>query len=352
MINNTYALIMAGGVGSRFWPVSTTEKPKQFLDFLGTGSTLLQQTFSRVIQITEPEKVFVATNAQYLDLVKSQLPQLPEENILLEPARRNTAACIANAVYRIVTINPDAQVLVAPSDHLILNEKVFLDQVKEALAFNEENQGLLTFGIKPSRAETGFGYLLPVEGAAEEKIVSLKQFVEKPNLPEAQRYLSEGKMFWNAGIFLFSASTIVKEFSRFLPDIHQFYAEIQHLATNELNSKVAEGYGNLTATSIDYGIMEKSDKVFMVRTPNFGWNDLGTWGGIEQCVTPNLQGNVILSGNVVAQEVCNSIIFMPKGKKALLRGLDNYIVVDSPDALLVYPKKHEQEIKGAVEGNF
>jgi mannose-1-phosphate guanylyltransferase len=352
MTENNFALIMAGGVGSRFWPASTPEKPKQFLDFLGTGSTLIQQTYSRMLKFCKPENIYVATNAAYQSLVMEQLPDIPKLNILAEPARRNTAPCIANAAYQIAAKNPKAKLLVAPSDHLILKEDDFINHVNEALSFLNQNDGLVTFGIKPTRPETGFGYLKPSATALENSIFKLSAFVEKPDLETAKAYLAGGNHFWNAGIFLFSLKTLIEDFAKFLPEIHEFYKKSVALSPESFSSALAEVYPTLPATSIDYGIMEKSERVFMLATENIGWNDLGTWSGIGESLNGNENGNHLISGNIVTEQVNDSVVMVPKGKKALIRGLNNYIVVDSGSALLIYPKINEQEIKKAVETAF
>jgi len=352
-MENKYALIMAGGVGSRFWPASTPEMPKQFLDFLGTGSTLIQLTFKRLIKFCPPENIFVATNTSYFDLVRQQLPEIPVKNILLEPARRNTARCIANAAYKISAVKPNSSLLVAPSDHVILNEDKFLTYVNQAVDFQAKNPSLITFGIEPTRPETGFGYLEFGSTTTENpSIYKLKSFTEKPSLPVAEKYLNNKSHFWNAGIFLFSVDLLVNEFKNHIPEIDNFYRPIAGFNTQDYLAEVNKHYHNLPSISIDYGIMEKAKEVYMLATKNMGWSDLGTWTGVGDNLSGDQNHNHIISGKVILQEVNNSLVMIPEHKKAVIRGLENFIIVDSGNALLIYPKDFEQEIKNVVEEGF
>lgn len=332
--SNNYCVIMAGGIGSRFWPYSRKDKPKQFLDFFGAGHTLLQLTFDRYKRIIPPENIFVITNIQYEGLVKEQLPELNEDRILLEPTRRNTAPCIAWASQKIQSLNPDANIVVAPADHLILKESEFIEAVQKGLEFVASEPQLLTLGIKPNRPETAYGYIQ----IADEKLGEfhkVKTFVEKPQLEFAQVFVESEEFYWNSGIFLWNVKTILDAFDRIMP---------------EISSKVSEGKEGFTSSpniSIDYGIMEKAENVY-VQICDFGWADLGTWGSLHDALPKDLHRNVIIKGQTLLYDCKNSIIALPKGKLAVLQGLEDYLVADTDNVLLVCRKDDESTIRRYV----
>lgn len=343
---------MAGGVGSRFWPLSRTSYPKQFLDILGVGKSLLRQTFERFNEIIPAENTYVVTNANYSSLVKEQLPEIPEENILLEPYRRNTAPCIAYAAYRIKAKDPEAKMVVAPSDHLILKEDVFRKVVEQSLRFVGDNDTLLTIGIKPSRPETGYGYIqVDSEDKIEEEDVTfnkVKTFTEKPDIKLAKVFLDSGEFFWNSGIFFWSVPTILKAFKEFLPEINNsFMAGLQVYGTENEEEFIQETYSSCKNISIDYGIMEKSDKVYVL-TADFGWSDLGTWGSLYEQKDKDKNGNVVIGEKVYLYDSKSSMINAGNRRLAVIEGLEDFIVVDSEDVLLICRKDQEQKIKSFV----
>ena len=325
---------MAGGIGSRFWPYSRKDKPKQFLDFFGTGHTLLQQTFDRYSKIVPKENIFIATNIQYEKLVKEQLPDLNEDQILLEPTRRNTAPCIAWASIHIKQLNPDANIIVAPADHLILKETEFIEAITKGLEFVAQSPQLLTLGIKPSRPETGYGYIQ----IAEEKdgiFYKVKTFIEKPQLEFAQVFIESNEFYWNSGIFLWNVNTILKAFETHIPEICETFKSYE----NDLEA--------LPNISIDYAIMEKAENVY-VQICNFGWADLGTWGALHEASPKDQHKNVIMKGHTLLYECKDNIIAIPKGKLAVLQGLEDYLIADTDNVLLVCRKDDENCIRRYV----
>ena len=325
---------MAGGIGSRFWPYSRKDKPKQFLDFFGTGHTLLQQTFDRYSKIVPKENIFIATNIQYEKLVKEQLPELNEDQILLEPTRRNTAPCIAWASIHIKQLNPNANIIVAPADHLILKEVEFIEAITKGLEFVAQSPQLLTLGIKPSRPETGYGYIQ----IAEEKdgiFYKVKTFIEKPQLEFAQVFVESNEFYWNSGIFLWNVNTILKAFETHIPEICETFKSYE----NDLEA--------LPNISIDYAIMEKAENVY-VQLCNFGWADLGTWGALHEASPKYQHKNVIMKGHTLLYECKYNIIAIPKGKLAVLQGLEDYLIADTDNVLLVCRKDDENSIRRYV----
>ncbi len=325
---------MAGGIGSRFWPYSRKDKPKQFLDFFGTGQTLLQQTFDRYSKIVPKENIFIATNIQYEKLVKEQLPELNEDQILLEPTRRNTAPCIAWASIHIKQLNPNANIIVAPADHLILKEVEFIEAITKGLEFVAQSPQLLTLGIKPSRPETGYGYIQ----IAEEKdgiFYKVKTFIEKPQLEFAQVFVESNEFYWNSGIFLWNVNTILKAFETHIPEICETFKSYE----NDLEA--------LPNISIDYAIMEKAENVY-VQICNFGWADLGTWGALHEASPKDQHKNVIMKGHTLLYECKDNIIAIPKGKLAVLQGLEDYLIADTDNVLLVCRKDDENSIRRYV----
>ncbi len=332
--NNNYCVIMAGGIGSRFWPYSRKSKPKQFLDFFGTGQTLLQQTFNRYHKIVPKEHIFVATNTQYKDLVKEQLPQLEEWQILPEPYRRNTAPCIAWASTHIQKMNPDANIIVAPADHLILKEEEFVEAIAKGLEFVSQSPQLLTLGIKPNRPETGYGYI-QIADEKQGDFYKVKTFIEKPQLEFAEVFVESDEFYWNSGIFLWNVNTILSSFRTHMPDMYE-------KITNDKDD--CESWPNI---SIDYGIMEKAENVY-VQLCNFGWADLGTWGSLHEALPKDQYKNVIINGHTLLYDCKDNIISIPKGKLLVLQGLEDYLVADTDNVLLICRKDDESKIRRYV----
>lgn len=352
MQSKYYAIIMAGGIGSRFWPLSRTKRPKQFLDILGTGKTLLQQTFDRFTELIPAENIYIVSNAEYRDLISEQLPTLPAENILLEPSRRNTAPCIDYANFRILQKDPEASIIVAPSDHLIIKEEAFLEQVRHGLEFVSEKQALLTLGIQPSRPETGYGYIQavqkPVPGYEKIDLKKVKTFTEKPNQEMAQIFFESGEFYWNAGIFFWSLPSIMKAFEKYEPEVHQlFQMGIGIYGTEEEEKFIAETYERCKNISIDYAIMEKAENVYVLAS-DIGWSDLGTWGSLYEQMEADGQGNGVSGKHVFLYNSSGNIINVPDSKLVLLQGMENFIVVESDEVLLICKKEEEQRIKEFV----
>jgi mannose-1-phosphate guanylyltransferase len=336
---------MAGGIGSRFWPASRTAKPKQFLDILGTGQSLLQSTFERFTAICPPENIFILTHADYVELVKKQLPQIAEAQILAEPARKNTAPCIAYAAYKIRGINPQANIIVAPSDHIILNQVEFKRIAELALDFVSENNALCTLGIVPSRPDTGYGYIQFFEEEVQAGIHKVKTFTEKPDRKTAERFVSSGDFLWNAGIFIWNVNNIIQAFHKYLPEVGEAFEDIESLLSTDMELPAIEkAFALCPNISIDFGIMEKAENVFVLPA-DFGWSDLGTWASLYEEKEKDYLQNAVTGNNVVIYDSSNNIIHVPDHKMVVLQGLENYIVVDTPDVLLVCNKDQEQRIK-------
>lgn len=343
---------MAGGIGSRFWPLSKTERPKQFLDILGTGRTLLQQTYDRFNKIMPPDQIYIVSNQEYKAIIISQLPDLPEENILLEPLRRNTAPCIDYANFRILMKEPNARIVVAPSDHLIMKEEEFLRYVKQALDFVTANDALLTMGIVPSRPETGYGYIQSiekeVEGYESSGLRKVKTFTEKPDLKLAKIFLDSGDFYWNSGIFFWSLKTIMQSFASHLPEIHNLFLEGEGIyGTAEEENFIEKTYGSCRNISIDYGVMEKADNVFVL-VSDIGWTDLGTWGSLYEQLAKDEFQNSVTGKHVFMYESSGNIVNVQDDKLVVLQGLSDYIVVQNDNIILVCKREEEQKIKQYV----
>ncbi len=350
-MKNNFCVIMAGGVGSRFWPLSRMDKPKQFLDILGTGRTLLQMTFDRFKSICPVENIYIVTSVNYKDTILDQLPELNEDQVLLEPTRRNTAPCIAYANYKIYQKNPNANIVTAPSDHLILKESEFKKVIQAGLKFVTDKDALLTLGIKPSRSETGYGYI-QINGeknvSKNKNIHKVKTFTEKPNKELAKVFFDSGEFFWNAGIFIWSLKTIMNAFESYLPEIDSLFREgIDLYNTKQEEDFISKTYYECKNISIDYGIMEKADNVY-VYCSDFGWADLGTWGSLHDNVSKDKNSNLVQGENVFSYNLENCIVNMPKDKLVVLQGLKDFIIVESDDILLICKKEDEQEIKQYV----
>lgn len=351
MNKNNYALIMAGGVGSRFWPVSRTEYPKQFIDFFGVGKTLIQSTYDRFVKICPPENIFVVTNEIYADLIREQLPELKDNQILEEPIMRNTAPCIAYGCMKIAQSNPDAIIVVAPSDHTIGQPEAFSAAIMQSMQAASENNCLLTLGIKPSRPDTGYGYIQYTDNRldSDETIHKVKLFTEKPNLELAQTFLQSGEFLWNAGIFIWSAKAIAKAFKQYLPDMFEIFDQGKTLF-NSANEKtfIKNAYQQCTNISIDFGLMEKADNVYVLPA-NFGWSDLGTWSSIYEMAEKDYVGNAVIPAeHVIMYHSSNCMVNVPKDKLVILNGLHDFIVAENSNMLLVCPKNDEQMIREIV----
>jgi mannose-1-phosphate guanylyltransferase len=342
---------MAGGIGSRFWPMSRTEKPKQFLDILGTGRTLLQQTYDRFIRICPIENIYVVTNDTYDSLVKEQLPDLPASNILCEPMRKNTAPCVAYAAYKILSVNPNANIVAAPSDHLILKEDTFVKAILSCFEKAVESDCLLTLGIKPTRPDTGYGYIQYHESNTEEKderMKKVKTFTEKPNLEMAEFFMQSGDFLWNAGIFIFSVKSITAAFEKYLPEMASLFKEgLNKYNTPQETEFIKQVYSDCKNISIDYGIMEKADNVY-VRSSIIGWSDLGTWGSLYEHINYDENGNAVVGKNVMLYESKNCIVNVSNDKLFVIEGLEDYIVAEANNIILICKKTDEQQIRTFV----
>jgi len=344
MNKNYYAILMAGGVGSRFWPVSTNEFPKQFHDMLGTGETLIQKTFSRLAKLIPAENILILTNERYNDLVLKQLPEVKQEQVLLEPAMRNTAPCILYASLKIKKQNPDAVMVVAPSDHWIEDENAFVANLQQAFDFCSEKNALMTLGIQPTFPNTGFGYI-EYDKSDENATKKVSQFREKPDYETAKSFLQSGNFLWNAGIFIWSAKAITQAFEEFQPQMNALFSEGLPIYNTEAEASFIEtNYALAENISIDYAVMEKADNVYVLPA-TFDWNDLGTWGSLYEKLPKDNQLNAVVNANVFLENATNNIIRTDAKKLIIIDGLNDYIIVDREDVLLIYPKGKEQEIK-------
>lgn len=347
MRNNNYCVIMSGGVGSRFWPFSKEQKPKQFLDFFGTGRSLLQSTFDRFKKIAPIENIFIVTNDAYAEITRQQLPELSENQILKEPMRRNTAPCIAFACYRIRSIDPEANIVVAPSDHLILKEDRFIADINKGLEFVAKNPVLLTLGIKPSRPETGYGYIQVSEENID-GVHKVKTFTEKPDRELAQKFYESGEFVWNSGIFLWNINTVLEAYKNYLPDIFNKFNEGKDVFNTPKEKDFIDAcFPFCPNISIDYGLMEKAENVYVI-TSDFGWSDLGTWGSLYEMAEKDENNNAGLNCKALYFESYDNIVAMSDGKVVVIQGLEDYIVAESDNALLICKKSEEQRIKHFV----
>ena len=344
-MKNNFCVIMGGGIGSRFWPFSRESYPKQFLDFFGIGRSLLQMTVDRFAKVIPMENIYIVTNEIYADLVKEQLPLLHNRQILLEPTRRNTAPCIAYAAYHIKTRNPNANIVVAPSDHLILKENEFLSAINEGLDFVKHNDALMTLGIKPSRPETGYGYI-QCSDTMIGNFSKVKTFTEKPSNELAKVFLDSGEFFWNSGIFLWNVKTIINAVHKFLPEISsRFDLGTDKFDTPEEQEFINTHYPYCPNISVDYGIMEKADNVYM-QCVDFGWADLGTWGSLFDIATKDEQNNAVLKTRAMLYECEDNIVALGDNSRlAIIQGLKDYIVAENGNVLLICKKEDEQRIK-------
>ena len=345
---NNHLVIMAGGVGSRFWPMSTAECPKQFIDVLGVGKSLLQLTVERFGNLIDPQNIWVVTNRSYADIVAGQLPDMPRQNILCEPCRRNTAPCIAYVSWRIKAIDPKANIVVTPSDHVVLNVQEFQRVIRECMAFTNDSDAIVTLGMKPTRPETGYGYIqadLSASSLRNKSIFRVDSFREKPDLATAQQYIKKNNYFWNAGIFIWNVSTIVNAFRIYQPTMSKiFEAMLPVYGTPQEQAVIDEKFPMCENISVDYAIMEKAEEIF-VCPADFGWSDLGTWGSLQQHIHRDLYGNALIGDNISVFESHNCIIHATEEKKVVVQGLDGYIVAEKDNTLLICKLSEEQRIK-------
>jgi mannose-1-phosphate guanylyltransferase len=351
MDKNNYCVIMAGGVGSRFWPLSRSSTPKQFLDILGTGKTLLQQTFERFARVCPEENIFIVSNIEYDELIRVQLPGLSDFQIMLEPMRKNTAPCIAYANYRIKQINENANIIVAPSDHLILKENDFVGTLLDGLEFVENNDVLLTLGIHPSRPETGYGYIQVLNGLIDKNNPALrkvKTFTEKPDLDLAKVFVKSGEFYWNSGIFIWSLKSIQNAFEQYLSNVSILFNELATgLSPEDENEAILTAYSDARNISIDFGIMEKADNVYVL-CADFGWTDLGTWSSLYEHSEKDRDKNAALGENIMTYDTKGCLVSVKSDKLVILQGLKDYIVVETDNALLICKMEEEQKIKQIV----
>ncbi|EOZ96932.1 Mannose-1-phosphate guanylyltransferase (GDP) [Indibacter alkaliphilus LW1] len=337
---------MAGGIGSRFWPYSRNSKPKQFLDVLGTGRTLLQMTYDRFSKIAPDSFFYVVTNKNYLDLVKDQLPGIPENQILTEPLRRNTATCVAYATYKISKNDPDAKVIVTPSDHLIVQEEKFHEKIKLALMGCEKNDRLITIGIRPNRPETGYGYIQYYSEPGNH-VKKVKTFTEKPSLKLAKTFLESGDFVWNSGMFVWKAKSAINAFEKYMSEVAEVFEEgLAYYNTDEEESFIKKAYSLVKNNSIDYGIMEKSDEVYVV-LGDFGWSDLGSWLSLHENSKKDKANNVV-EANAILYDTQNSFVKVDSKKLVVIQGLDNYLVNESDNVLLICKLDAEKQFRTFV----
>ena len=345
---NNHLVIMAGGVGSRFWPMSTAEKPKQFIDVLGVGKTLLQHTVERFGSLVSPENIWVVTNQKYVDIVRQQLPEMPTSNILCEPCRRNTAPCIAYVSWRIKSKDPKANIVVTPSDHIVMNVQEFQRVISDCMNFTADSDAIVTLGMKPSHPETGYGYIqadLSASSLRNKGIFRVDSFREKPDLQTAQQYIKKNNYFWNAGIFIWNVSTIVNAFRIYQPKLAKIFETMMPVyGTPEEQQVINEKFPQCENISVDYAIMEKAEEIF-VCPADFGWSDLGTWGSLLTQSKRDLYGNACIGENISVFETHDCIIHTCQEKKVVVQGLDGYIVAENEDTLLICKLSEEQRIK-------
>lgn len=341
-----YCVIMAGGIGTRFWPKSRRDMPKQFLDILGTGKSFIRMTYERFAEFVPSEHFLVVTNARYKRLVLEHIPEIGEHQVLCEPIGRNTAPCICYAAYYLNKIAPDAMMIVSPSDHLVLDRPSFREIISDAIDFADGNDALMTIGITPSRPETGYGY---IQKSDDRPISKVKCFTEKPDLELAQKFISCGEFFWNSGIFVWKVRDIIEAIEKYLPEHHALFSAIgDDYGTPREAEAIERVFSECRAISIDYGVMEKADNVF-VRCGDFGWSDVGTWGSLYQHSRKDKYANTKPAEGCYTYDTRNSIISLPAGKVAVINGLRDYIVVDTDDVLMICPRSEEQNIKKFID---
>ena len=345
---HTYVAIMAGGVGSRFWPASRSARPKQFLDIMGNGRSLIRQTVERFLKLVPAEHIFIVTNQIYKDLVKEHLPEITDNQILCEPSRNNTGPCVAYTAFKLHALDPDANFIIAPSDHIIHKEEAFLSAIDQALEYSASNDALLTLGIQPTRPDTGYGYI-HFEREATDGVHKVKQFTEKPPLEKAREFVASGDYLWNAGIFIWRSKSILEAFKAYQPEIYQILAGgVEKYNSSEEQAFIDENYPLTPKISVDYAIMEKAENIYTLPA-DVGWSDLGTWASLHAESDKDDDGNVVQGGDMVLDDTSDSLLRSSEGKLVVIKGLKDYIVVDEDDILLIYPKSSEQEIKGITQ---
>lgn len=348
---DNYCIIMAGGIGSRFWPVSKTKKPKQFIDVLGVGESLLQTTYKRFERLCPKENIYIVTNKQYRDIVFEQLAGIDGECVLLEPIRRNTAPCVAYADFKIRRKNPNAKIVVAASDHLITDEDEFISTLEKAFAAVERDDVLITLGIKPTFPNTGFGYIQYVDNGQsgmDDDVKKVKLFTEKPEYNMAVQFVKSGDFLWNAGIFVWSLRSIDKAMKEFLPDVYELFSKGENIYNTDAEEAfIEEAYSACPSISIDYGVMEKASNVYVIPS-GFGWNDIGTWAALYSVRKKDAEGNAVVGRNVLTYGTKDCLIDMPKDKLVVLQGLEDFIIVESDNILMICRKGEEQRIKEFV----
>jgi mannose-1-phosphate guanylyltransferase len=348
MNQNYYVAIMAGGIGSRFWPKSRVGYPKQFIDILHTGKSLIQWTYERFAAFIPEENIFVVTSEEYTGIVKEQLPLIADDNIVAEPSRKNTAPCIAYISFKIEQRNPDAILIVAPADHLILDNSGFQAICEHAINFVNKNDALVTLGIKPTYPNTGYGYIQHKTDSVEDNVYEVKTFTEKPNLELAKTFIESGDFLWNAGIFIWKLNTIITAFEKYQPEMHElFSSEKEKFNTADEKTAIDTIYPLCTSVSIDYAIMEKANNVYVIPS-SFGWSDLGTWASAYDNLEKDYLGNAVAGDNVIVIDATKCMVSAPHDKLLVLQGLDDFIVVDTTDVLLICKQDKEQEIKEYV----
>ena len=349
MSKNIYCVIMAGGAGTRFWPISRQSKPKQFLDILGTGRSFIRHTFERFARMIPAEHFLVMTNSAYKQLVLNDIPELRPDQVMCEPIGRNTAPCIAYAAERLAKEDPEAMMIVTPSDHLILDEVEFINVARECVEYASTNDALMTIGLRPTRPETGYGY---IQVNSREAISKVKTFTEKPNLEMAQTFLASGEFLWNSGIFVWSVKQIRAALQRYLPELSNLFAQAaDDIGTENETAAIERVFSECRSISIDYGVMEKADNVY-VRCGNFGWSDVGTWGSMHQLSQKDAYANTKSGKACYTYNTRNSIVAVPQDKIAIINGLRDYIVVDTDDVLMICPRSEEQSIKKYIDEHF
>lgn len=345
---DNHLVIMAGGVGSRFWPMSTPECPKQFIDVFGTGRTFLQMTVDRFKGLVPPENVWVVTSVDYADIVKAQLPEIPVENIMLEPCRRNTAPCIAYASWRIKAKNPKANIVVAPSDHLVTDVVEFQRVISSALQFVSETDSIVTLGMKPTRPETGYGYIQANHNEPSlrnKEIFRVEAFKEKPDVATATRYIKQNDFFWNAGIFIWNVRTIINALRVYLPDVNDIFETMLPVyGTDKEREAIDKEFPKCENISIDYAVLEKADEIF-VFPASFGWSDVGTWGSLHSIAQADTHNNNVIGQDVRLYETKNCVIHTTQERRVVVQGLDGYIVAEKDNTLLICKLSEEQRIK-------
>ena len=348
MNKNYYAILMAGGVGSRFWPVSTQDFPKQFHDMLGTGDTLIQKTFNRLAKLIPQENIFILTNERYNDLVFEQLPQVTKRQVVLEPAMRNTAPCILYAALKIQKENSDAVMIVAPSDHWIEDEVTFVNNVQEAFNFCVDNDALMTLGIKPTFPNTGYGYI-EFDKTSNNNIKAVEQFREKPEYNTAKAFIEQGNFLWNAGIFMWSVSAVIKAFQNNQPELFALFEQGCDVYNTDFEDDfILENYAKAENISVDYAIMEKSSNVYVIPA-EFDWNDLGTWGSLYDKLNKDENNNAVVNARTLTEDASGNMIRTKHDKIVVVDGLNDYIIVDKDEVLLIFPKTKEQDIKKVLQ---